>query len=183
MLTIKHVLERAGDMPLADCPFAKDIYFALMMNNVKVDITSPASEILHQIGTLQGYAILNLPLDELSTGVDTQVNRTIVLWCFRLTMICIFMLTCITIYISFVKQEFPEFTLSALFVVIPAMVMWNKMNLLKSEKAKALGAMIGSIGSLRSGRTASENNPMTDMTLDELIAEKQRRESLRKEEV
>ena len=48
-------------------------------------------------------------------------------------------------YISIKEMKAPDFWLIGLYVIIPAMVMWNKMNLLKSDKAKALGALVRTI--------------------------------------
>ena len=144
-LTIRHVLEHAKDLPLGEAPFGREIFFACTMNNINLDIGKPCSEILADLTTLKGWTILNLNIDELSTGSDMRLTQVIVKWCFIVTMLVVLMHSMVLAYISVVEMKAPDFWLIGLYVIIPAMVMWNKMNLLKSDKAKALGALVRTI--------------------------------------
>lgn len=144
-LTIRHVLEHARDLPLGEAPFGREIFFACTMNNIDLDIGDPCTKVLQDLTTLKGWSILNLPVDDLSTGSDMRLTQVIVKWCFIVTMLVILIHSSVLAYISVAKMEAPDFWLIGLYVIIPAMVMWNKMNLLKSDKAKALGALVRTI--------------------------------------
>lgn len=144
-LSVKHVLEHAKDLPLGHAPFGREIFFACTMNNIDINIGQPCSEVLQSLTTLKGWSILNLQIDELSTGSDMKLTQIIVKWCFIVTMLVILVHSSVLAYISVKEMEAPDFWLIGLYVIIPAMVMWNKMNLLKSDKAKALGALVRTI--------------------------------------
>lgn len=144
-LTVKHVLEHAKDIPLGNAPFGREIFFACTMNNIDIDIGKPCHEVLHLLTSLKGWPILNLQIDDLSTGSDMKLTQVIVKWCFIVTMLVILIHSSVLAYISLKEMKAPDFWLIGLYVVIPAMVMWNKMNLLKSDKAKALGALVRTI--------------------------------------
>ena len=144
-LTVKRVLEHAKDLPLGQAPFGREIFFACTMNNIDVDISLPCQEVLQKLTSIKGWSILNLQIDDLSTGSDMKLTQTIVKWCFIVTMLVILTHSSVLAYISVKEMQAPDFWLIGLYVIIPAMVMWNKMNLLKSDKAKALGALVRTI--------------------------------------
>lgn len=144
-LTVKHILEHAKDLPLGQAPFGREIFFACTMNNIDVDIGKPCHEVLQALTSIKGWSILNLQIDDLSTGSDMKLTQIIVKWCFIVTMLVILMHSFVLAYISIKEMKAPDFWLIGLYVIIPAMVMWNKMNLLKSDKAKALGALVRTI--------------------------------------
>ena len=73
-------------------------------------------------------------------------------------MLVILIHSSVLAYISVAKMEAPDFWLIGLYVIIPAMVMWNKMNLLKSDKAKALGALVRTIIHHEVPQEKKENN-------------------------
>lgn len=157
-LTIRHVLEHAKDLPLGEAPFGREIFFACTMNNINIDVGDPCTKILQDLTSLKGWAILNLQIDDLSTGTDMRLTQVIVKWCFIVTMLVILIHSSVLAYISVAKMEAPDFWLIGLYVIIPAMVMWNKMNLLKSDKAKALGALVRTIIHREVPQEKKENN-------------------------
>lgn len=142
-ITIGRLLERSKDIPIGEIPFAKEVLY-IIPDDVDVDYRGTAMELAEKLKANHQH-IMNLKLEDILVDDEYRATRRLVRYSFIIGLLSTFGTLVTILYLSILTQTVPDGWLMIILTIIPAMIMWTRAGVLKSENANSVSKILSGV--------------------------------------